>query len=213
MLEKLNERIRKVRAKLSRAVVGLGVAERRVKHHKKRLHRYEQAKNADAANRARRNLQKWQKRQTKMHDRRLFLQLLLHRRARKKAKWLKAHPSDQYPSTGVVEFDNHQVAAWIVHDILAPARAAGVWNGYVISGYRDPAYSESLCQHMCGAPSCPGTCAGRSSNHSGSVKPAGAVDLTDPAGAVRYAQSHGITFHGAGEMLPSDYPHCSSTGV
>ena len=53
------------------------------------------------------------------------------------------------------------------------------WKGTLNSGFRDPAYSEKLCISMCGAPSCPGRCAGRASNHAGSSNPAGAVDVSD----------------------------------
>jgi hypothetical protein len=81
------------------------------------------------------------------------------------------------PASGVTTFDGKEVAAWIA-DWLEKSREAG-WKGTVTSGYRDPAYSESLCLAMCGAPSCPGRCAGRTSNHSGVDYPAGAVDVTD----------------------------------
>jgi hypothetical protein len=47
---------------------------------------------------------------------------------------------------------------------LVWARQHG-WRGVVTSGYRTPAYSQSLCYAMCGRPSCPGRCAGTSSNH------------------------------------------------
>jgi hypothetical protein len=53
------------------------------------------------------------------------------------------------------------------------------WQGTLNSGWRDPAYSEQLCRNICGAPTSPGRCAGRSSKHAGSVKPAGAVDASD----------------------------------
>lgn len=59
--------------------------------------------------------------------------------------------------------------------------AAG-WRGVVNSGVRTPEYSESLCYQICGAPSCPGRCAGRSSNHNMVASqgyPYGAVDLSD----------------------------------
>ena len=55
------------------------------------------------------------------------------------------------------------------------------WQGTLASGWRSPAYSESLCQRMCGAPSCPGRCAGRSSRHSQKTVAQGAVDVTDYA--------------------------------
>lgn len=84
--------------------------------------------------------------------------------------------------TGVSVYDGVNVAAWMV-PYLDWARQRGYrgrrWTGNVRSGYRDPAYSESLCYAMCGRPSCPGKCAGRSSNHSGKRKPAGALDVTD----------------------------------
>lgn len=83
-------------------------------------------------------------------------------------------------SGGLLTFyDGYKVATWIV-PYLKYARAHG-WEGYVTSGYRDPAYSESLCYAMCGAPSCPGRCAGKASNHSGNVEPKGAVDVSDSA--------------------------------
>lgn len=78
---------------------------------------------------------------------------------------------------GVVLFDGRPCAKWMV-PYLEWARKHG-WDGTLVSGYRTPEFSESLCQRMCGAPSCPGRCAGRSSNHSGNEKPRGAVDVSD----------------------------------
>ena len=69
------------------------------------------------------------------------------------------------------------MAGWL-KPYLDWARANG-WKGTVTSGWRSPEYSEQVCRQQCGAPSCPGTCAGRSSNHAGRVKPAGAVDVSD----------------------------------
>lgn len=80
---------------------------------------------------------------------------------------------------GVGRYDGVPVAVWLV-PYLQYARRNG-WQGKLVSGWRSPAYSESLCQRMCGAPSCPGKCAGRSSNHSGSSRPQGAVDVSDYA--------------------------------
>lgn len=68
---------------------------------------------------------------------------------------------------------NVQVAAWIYYELKRIK-----FTGTLTSGYRTPAYSESLCYDMCGAPSCPGKCAGRSSNHSGKIFPAGAIDVS-----------------------------------
>jgi hypothetical protein len=83
------------------------------------------------------------------------------------------------PTSGVSSFDGKPVASWLV-PYLKWARADG-WRGGLSSGWRDPVYSEQLCYKICGRPSCPGRCAGRSSNHSGSVKPRGAIDVSDPS--------------------------------
>lgn len=109
---------------------------------------------------------------------------------------------------GLGHFDGETVAAWIV-PWLQKARASGLWHGSVTSGYRTPSYSESLCLKMCGAPSCPGTCAGRSSNHSGKRFPEGAVDVSDPAGfAAAMRAVHGPLRND----LPADRGHFSVTG-
>jgi hypothetical protein len=81
------------------------------------------------------------------------------------------------PRAGVVKFDGKDVAAWI-EPHLQWARAHG-WKGTIESGYRTPEYSEHICITKCGRPSCPGNCAGRTSNHSGRIAPQGAVDVTD----------------------------------
>lgn len=80
-------------------------------------------------------------------------------------------------ATGVAKYDGVPVAAWIV-PYLQWARTNG-WKGRLVSGWRDPEYSRQLCIRMCGAPSCAGRCAGTASNHSGSAKPNGAVDVSD----------------------------------
>lgn len=82
-----------------------------------------------------------------------------------------------YVAPGVSRFDGVPCANWMI-PYLVWARKHG-WQGHLNSGWRSPAYSESLCYRMCGAPTCSGTCAGRGSNHSGSVKPSGAVDVSD----------------------------------
>jgi hypothetical protein len=103
---------------------------------------------------------------------RMLARALRRRRAQKKAAKTSAAPR-----SGVATFDGRPVAAW-VQPYLVWARQNG-WKGTLTSGWRDPAYSEHLCLNMCGRPSCPGKCAGRTSNHAGSVKPAGAVDVSD----------------------------------
>lgn len=79
---------------------------------------------------------------------------------------------------GVSSFDGVPVAKdWVPR--LQWARTHG-WRGKLVSGWRSPAYSESLCYRICGRPSCSGTCAGRSSRHSqDSVIDGAAVDVSD----------------------------------
>lgn len=77
---------------------------------------------------------------------------------------------------GVTTFDGVRVARWLV-PYLKHARAKG-WRGRLVSGYRDPAYSQKLCYRMCGHPTCPGKCAGLTSNHVGSSVPRGAIDVS-----------------------------------
>ena len=114
--------------------------------------------------------------------------------------------SGKHPS-GVGTIDGKEVAKWII-PYVKKARSMG-WNGTVLSGYRSPEYSEQLCMNMCGAPSCPGTCAGKSSNHSGKVYPAGAIDVSDEAtfGSIM-AKIHAPLKND----LPSDRVHFSYTG-
>jgi hypothetical protein len=85
--------------------------------------------------------------------------------------------AQQPVTTGVTTFDGRPVAAWM-QPYLEFARENG-WRGTLTSGFRDPAHSEQLCFQMCGAPSCPGRCAGKASNHAGSTKPRGALDVSD----------------------------------
>ncbi len=102
---------------------------------------------------------------------------MLTRALRRRRKQKKAAKLSMAPRAGVATFDGRSVAAWML-PYLVWARENG-WKGTLNSGWRDPAHSEELCLQMCGRPSCPGRCAGRSSNHAGSVKPAGAVDVSD----------------------------------
>jgi hypothetical protein len=112
-----------------------------------------------------------------------------------------------------------RVAAWMVGKAVGPdgtrtnwlkkARDKG-WSGELYSGFRDPAYSESLCFQICNAPSCSGTCAGRASNHSQTGPPNwGAIDVQDYERFGRICREIGSPLHNA---LPNDHPHYSATG-
>jgi hypothetical protein len=102
---------------------------------------------------------------------------MLARALRRRRAQRKASKTSSAPRAGVATFDGRPVAAWI-QPYLVWARENG-WKGTLSSGWRDPAYSEHLCLQMCGHTTCPGKCAGRTSNHAGSVKPAGAIDVSD----------------------------------
>lgn len=116
-------------------------------------------------------------------------------------------PNGKHPS-GVVDYNGVQVAAWIA--AYFPQLKKCGWDGGIKSGYRDPAYSEKLCYAMCGAPSCPGKCAGKSSNHSGRVFPAGAIDVTNPASMeAALAKCKNVPLK---NDLPADTVHYSFTG-
>jgi hypothetical protein len=89
-------------------------------------------------------------------------------------------------------------------------RDAGRWSGYIVSGFRTPAYSESLCYGMCGAPSCPGRCAGRNTNHARKGGRNGAVDLTDYYTFAAECRRLGSWLT---NILPNDRVHFSDSGV
>jgi len=121
-----------------------------------------------------------------------------------------SRPAPSAPATGAIgTFDGKQVAAWLI-PYLSWARAHGR-KGRLTSGWRDPAYSEQLCMKMCGAPTCPGRCAGRFSNHSGSIKPQGAVDVSD---YTRFGQlmARCPLKPRIFNDLPNDLVHFSATG-
>jgi hypothetical protein len=98
------------------------------------------------------------------------------RRTKQRANAAKKRVQAVFTS-GVGSYNGVPVAKWL-KPYLDWARQNG-WQGRLNSGWRSPAYSDSLCRRMCGAPRCPGRCAGSSSNHSGSARPRGAVDVSD----------------------------------
>ena len=104
-------------------------------------------------------------------------------------KMREEHKKPPADADGVSDWKGFKVAAWMVGarpgpdgkevNWLQKAVEKG-WNGQLNSGWRSPEYSESLCQSMCGAPSCPGKCAGKTSNHSQVGPPNwGAIDVQD----------------------------------
>lgn len=118
---------------------------------------------------------------------------------------------DRQPATdGITVIDGKQVANWIAKYVLE-ARKRGLWHGYVVSGYRSPEYSTSLCEAMCGAPTCPGRCAGATSNHSGLRYPRGAVDV-DLAHRDEFARAMVTLGAPLKNALPNDPNHFSAYG-
>jgi len=140
----------------------------------------------------------------------------------KKIKWLNQHidPKPQPDGDHFMTFDGRVVPEWI-GQILQEARNDGVYF-VVISGYRTPEYSQSLCCHMCGAcamgTTCPGRCAGIYSNHAcppshTGVEFEGAVDVSPGYGALEsWCRRNNKPLYGGGYALPSDLPHFSHTG-
>lgn len=135
---------------------------------------------------------------------------------KKKLEALRDHKESIQPSAspnkeiGFATFQGKTVAAWMV-PWLEKSQKAG-WNGVVVSGVRTPAYSEQLCYNMCNAPTCPGKCAGRYSNHnmtSTQGYPYGALDVSD------YDSFERIQFEIGSPLrndLPIDPVHFSVSG-
>lgn len=109
---------------------------------------------------------------------------------------------------GVVNYNGKPVAAWIA--AYFPRLRQSGWDGCITSGYRDPKYSEQLCYDKCGAPSCPGVCAGKTSNHSGRIFPAGAIDVCSPSSFQAALDKHPEV--PLKNDLPSDLVHFSFSG-
>lgn len=103
--------------------------------------------------------------------------VLGRKRRRRRRRWVARNHVTAVATSGVGRFDGKPVAKCAV-PLLTWARQNG-WDGQLVSGWRDPKYSQSLCYNMCGRPSCPGRCAGMSSNHVGSSPSRFAMDVSD----------------------------------
>ena len=111
---------------------------------------------------------------------------------------------------GVVSWRGVPVAAWMVPWLERSVKAG--WSGNLLSGFRTPEYSEGLCYAICGAPSCPGRCAGRNSGHSQKVYPGGCIDVvySEAAHFAAIQRRIGSPLHNA--IGPSDPNHFSVSG-
>lgn len=141
-------------------------------------------------------------------------------RLAKKVKWLKEH-KDDVPDAGdnLGKWGSFTVAGWMVGldpgpggskiNWLQRIKDTGKWAGGLYSAYRTPEYSQSLCFGICGAPSCPGLCAGLTSGHSQKVYPGGCIDVQDWPGFAAGNAQVGGPFR---NNLPNDRPHRSVSG-
>jgi hypothetical protein len=114
-------------------------------------------------------------------------EILTHERARNEAMKRRAKKRDKrfdkirhdlkhppFDKDGISEWHGEAVPSWLVGEAKGPdgrvvhwldKLADAGWDSQINSGCRTPEHSEALCFGICGAPSCSGTCAGRSSNH------------------------------------------------
>jgi hypothetical protein len=130
-------------------------------------------------------------------------------RRRKRRLWVLRNRIRSVLTPGVTHFDGVPVAKAAV-PILRWCRQHG-WYGRLVSGYRTPAYSESLCFAMCGHPTCPGKCAGRSTNHAYCTPERFAVDVSDYVRFGQIVRNCPVRPH-ISNHLPIDPVHFSPQG-
>lgn len=130
-----------------------------------------------------------------------------HRRERRAA--VRKNRIRAFLKPGVTTFDGVPVAKCAV-PILRWCREHG-WQGRLVSGYRTPEYSESLCYRICGAPSCPGRCAGRATNHAYAIPERFAMDVSDYVNFGHIVANCPLKPHVHNE-LPQDLVHFSPSG-
>lgn len=135
----------------------------------------------------------------------------------KKVRWHVLHPPED--QDGIAEWKGMLVPAWTIGKAKGPdgrrvnwlkkIEDAG-WDGVVVSGARTAEHSEELCWAMCDAPSCPGRCAGRSSNHVIESKTDwGALDVSEYTVFGQKAREVGAPLR---NDLPIDPVHYSPDG-
>jgi len=127
------------------------------------------------------------------------------------------HP--QFDRDGISEWKGELVPSWTVGEAKGPDGQVKNWlklieekgwGGVVNSGARTAAHSEELCFQRCGAPSCAGTCAGRSSNHViEGPSDWGALDVSDYYTFGRICREVGAPLQ---NDLPADPVHYSPDG-
>jgi hypothetical protein len=123
----------------------------------------------------------------------------------------KAHRKVARATVGVSRYGAVYVANAAV-PILNWCKQHG-WRGWVVSGYREPGYSQSLCYKMCGRPSCPGRCAGVSSNHVGKTPQRFAIDVSYYGDFGRIVAKCPISPHIHNSLGARDPVHFSPSGI
>lgn len=201
------ERLKKLRLKIARVSGAIKIADRRIVHY------WEQARNRRKhghnaqADYKKKKAEAWMRRKHWLQGKKIYLTQTEKEVLHKREIWQKNHPT---PVSGWATWNGIAIAAWM-KPWLEKSQAHG-WTGYVTSGVRTPAHSVELCYAMCGASSCPGRCAGASSNHNctaGCPYPTGAVDVTDYYNFERIQYEIGSPLR---NHLPADPVHFSVSG-
>lgn len=142
-----------------------------------------------------------------------------HERAAGWKKFRHEHLHPPMDRDGISEWHGVLVPSWLVGEAKGPDGkvvhwldkiVAHGWGGSIASGVRTAAHSEELCFQICGAPSCSGTCAGRSSNHvvEGPTD-WGALDVSEYVAFGRICREIGCPLR---NDLPADPVHYSPSG-
>lgn len=131
------------------------------------------------------------------------------KRRRTRRLWVARNKTHAVLKPGVGTFDGVSVAKCAI-PVLTWCRQHG-WSGRLVSGYRTPAYSESLCRRMCGRPACPGRCAGRATNHAYAGPDRFAMDVSDYIKFGQVVKNCPIRPH-VHNSLPNDRVHFSPSG-
>jgi hypothetical protein len=131
------------------------------------------------------------------------------KRRRVRRRWVARNRTRAFLKPGVGSFDGIAVAKCAI-PVLTWCRQHG-WRGRLVSGYRTPAYSESLCRRMCGRPTCPGRCAGRSTNHAYATPERFAMDVSDYIKFAEVVRNCPVRPH-VHNSLPNDRVHFSPSG-
>lgn len=130
-------------------------------------------------------------------------------RRKRRRRAVRANRLRSYLKPGVGRFDGVPVAKAAI-PVLTWCRQHG-WHGRLNSGYRTPAYSESLCYRICGHPSCPGRCAGRQTNHAYATSDRFGLDVSDYVNFGHIVALCPLRPH-VHNALPNDLVHFSPSG-